>query len=66
MIKSISKFQFQIPLQFYGTVEKVETCDGYGQKFWQVPTSFQHSHFGYYFVSSWLRFKHTLCKGTLT
>ena len=40
MIKSRSKFQFQIPLQFYGTVEKVETCDGYGQKFWQVPTTF--------------------------
>ena len=22
-----SKFQFQIPFQFYWTVEKVETCD---------------------------------------
>ena len=27
MIKFRSKFQFQIPLQFYRTVEKVETCD---------------------------------------
>ena len=33
MIKFRSKFQFQIPLQFYKTVEKVETCDGNGQKF---------------------------------
>ena len=32
MIKFGSKFQFQIPLQFYRTVEKVETCDGNGQK----------------------------------
>ena len=32
MIKFRSKFQFQIPLQFYRTVEKVETCDGNGQK----------------------------------
>ena len=32
-IKLQSKFQFQIPLQFYWTVEKVETCDGTGQKF---------------------------------
>ena len=28
MIKVRSKFQFQIPLQFYMTVKKVETCDG--------------------------------------
>ena len=28
-----SKFQFQIPLQFYRAVEKVETSDGNGQKF---------------------------------
>ena len=33
MIKFRSKFQFQIPLQFYRTVEKFETCDGNGQKF---------------------------------
>ena len=32
MIKFRSKFQFQIPLQFYRTVEKVEICDGNGQK----------------------------------
>ena len=32
MIKFRSKLQFQIPLQFYMTVEKVETCDGNGQK----------------------------------
>ena len=50
-IKFQSKFQFQIPLQFYWTVEKVETCDGNGQRFSQVPT-FQLSHFGYYFVFS--------------
>ena len=36
MIKFRSKFQFQISLRFYKTVEKVETCDGNGQKFWQV------------------------------
>ena len=33
VIKFRSKFQFQIPLQFYRIVEKVETCDGNGQKF---------------------------------
>ena len=33
MIKFWSKFQFQIPLQFYRTVEMLETCDGNGQKF---------------------------------
>ena len=64
MIKFRAKFQFQIPLQFYRTIEKVETCDGNGQKFWQVPPSFQPSHFGYYFVFSWLRFKHAEYKGT--
>ena len=46
MIKFRSKFQFKISLQFYKTVEKVEICDGNGQKFWQVPLSFQPSHFG--------------------
>ena len=66
MIKFRSKFQFQIPLQFYRTVEKVETCDGHGQKFWQVASSFQPFHFGYYFAFSWLRFQYTECKGTLT
>ena len=50
MIKFLSKFQFQIPLQFQRTVEKVETCDGNGQKFWQVPPFFQPSRFGCYFV----------------
>ena len=33
MIIFQSKFLFQIPLQFYRTVEKVETCDGNDQKF---------------------------------
>ena len=66
MIKFRSKFQFQISLQFYRTFEKVETCAGNGQKFWQVLPSFQHSHFGYNSVFSWLRFKHTQYKGTLT
>ena len=33
MIEFPSKFQLQIPLQFYRTVEKVKTCDGNGQKF---------------------------------
>ena len=32
MIKFRSRFQFQIPLQFYRTFEKVGTCDGNGQK----------------------------------
>ena len=40
MIKFWSKFQFQIPLKFYMTVEKIEICDGNGKKFWQVPPSF--------------------------
>ena len=66
MIKFRSKFKFKIPLQFYRTVEKVETCLGNGQTIWQVPPSFPPSHFGYYFVFSWLRFKHTEYKGTLT
>ena len=52
VIKFRSNFQFQILLQFYRTVEKVETCDDNGQKFRQVPPSFQPSHFGYYFVFS--------------
>ena len=30
MIKFRTKFQFQIPLQFYRAVEKVETFDGNG------------------------------------
>ena len=66
MIKFWSKFHFQIPLQFCRAVEKVETCDGNGQKFWQVTPSFQPYPFSYYFVFSWLRFKHTEYKGTLT
>ena len=64
MIKFHSKFQVQILLQFYRTVEKVETCDGNGQKFWQVPPSFQPSHFGYYFVFLWMKFNYTEDKGT--
>ena len=66
MITFWSKFQFQILLQFYRTVEKVETCDGTGQKFWQVPSFFESSHLGYYFVFSWFRFNHIEYKGTLT
>ena len=66
MNKFQSKFHFQIPLQFYRTVEKAETCDGNNQKFWQVLPSFQPSHIGYCFVFSWLRFVHTEYKGTLT
>ena len=50
IIKFQSQFQFQIPLQFYRAAEKVQTCDGNGQRFQQVPPSFQPSHFGYYFV----------------
>ena len=48
MIKFRLKFQFQTPLQFYRTVEKIETCDGSGQIFWQVPTTI-FQHFGHYF-----------------
>ena len=40
MIKFRSKVQFQILLRLYMTVEKVETCDGNGQKFGQVPHLF--------------------------
>ena len=66
MIKFRSKFQFQIPLQFYRIVEKVEVCDGNGQKLWQGPSFFQLSNFGYYFVFSWLRFKYTEYKVAFT
>ena len=34
MIKFWSKFQFQLPSQIFGTVEKIEICDGNDQKFW--------------------------------
>ena len=47
---------FQIPLEFYGAVEKAETCNCNGKTFWQVPSSFKPSHFGYYYVFSSLRF----------
>ena len=40
MMKFRSKFQFQIPLQFYRTVEKVEICDGNSQKLRQGPPFF--------------------------
>ena len=66
IIKFRSKFQFQIPFQFYRIVEKVETYDGNGQKFWQLPSFFQPSNFGYFFAFSWLRFKYSEYKGTLT
>ena len=33
MLKFQSKFQFKISVQLYKKVEKVETCDGNGQKF---------------------------------
>ena len=33
MIKFRSKFQFQILLQFYRTVEKIEICDDNDQNF---------------------------------
>ena len=33
MIKFLSKFHFQIPLQLCRAVEKIETCDCNGQKF---------------------------------
>ena len=58
---------FQILLRFYRTVEKFDICDGNGQKVWQGPRFFQLSHFGYYyFVFSWLRFKHTEYKVSLS
>ena len=66
IIKFGSKFQFQIPLKIYRTVQTIETCNGNGGRFWQVLPSFQPSHFSYYFVFSGLRFKHTQYKGTLT
>ena len=44
MIKFRSKFQFQISLQFYKTVEKVEIFDSNGQKLWQGPPFFWLSH----------------------
>ena len=66
MIKFRFRFQFQIHLRFYRTVEKVQSCDGNGQKLGQGPPFFHLSHFGYDFVFSWLRFKHTEYKVTLT
>ena len=66
IIKFGSKFQFQIPLKIYTTVQTIETCNGNGGRFWQVLASFQPSHFSYYFVFSGLRFKHTQYKGNLT
>ena len=36
------------------------------KSFDKYPPSFQTSHFGYYFVLSWLRFEHTEYKGALT
>ena len=44
MIKFRTKFQFQIPFQFFKTVQKAEICDGNGQKLWQGPPFFQLSH----------------------
>ena len=58
-------FGFQFLYKFTGQLKKVETCDGNGQQLWQVLPSFQPSHLGYYFVFSWLIFKHTEYKGTL-
>ena len=66
MIKFQSKYQFQIPLQIYRTVEKVEVCDGNGQKFWTNTTIFLTFTFGHYFVFSWLRFKYTKFKVIFT
>ena len=40
-------------------MKKIKLVMVNGQKLWQVPPSFQPSHFGYYFVFSWLRFKYT-------
>ena len=46
MIKFRTKLRLQIPLQFYKTVEKVETCDGNGQNLFNlhilVPILFFH------------------------
>ena len=33
MLKFQPKFQFKISVQLYKEVEKIETCDGNGQKF---------------------------------
>ena len=61
MTKFQSEFEFQVALQFYRTVE---TCDGNGQKFWQVPPSFQPSRFGYDFfmieIQAYWKYKGTL------
>ena len=40
IIKVWSKFQSQIPLQIYWKLQKVQTCDGNGLNFWQVPPYF--------------------------
>ena len=40
MAKFQSKYQFQIPLLFYTTVEKFEICDGNGQMLWLEPPKF--------------------------
>ena len=49
MIKFQFRFQFQIHLQFCRAVEKVQICDGNGQKLGQEPSFFHLSYFGYNF-----------------
>ena len=66
VIKFRSKFQFQIRQQFYRTAEKVTEIKLVMVIVKQIPPPSQPSHFGYYFVFSWLRFKHTESKGSFT
>ena len=51
IIKIRSKFQYEIILQFYWTywtatkVTRIKLCDATGQRFREMPPSFQPSHF---------------------
>ena len=54
MIKFRSKFLFQIPLQFYRTVEKVETCDGNGQMVRSFASTTIFSTFQFWLLFSFL------------
>ena len=66
MIKFCTKFQFQILLQFHWTAEKVTKIKLAMVMVKRFDKYLQPSFFGYYFVFSWLRFKHTEYKGSLT
>ena len=64
-IKFRSKFQFQILYNFTEQLKKLKIVMVMVKSF-DMDHHFAASHFGYYLVFSWLRFKHTEYKVTLT